>query len=129
MTSERTCRIAFGLLAALGAGCADFSRGPALAVADGGAGEGGAASPDGAALSFAADVEGILVGGCQRCHSPGGEASDTNLLLTGDPTADLATVSAFVDVNTPASSRLLAKMSGSGHGGGTVFATSTPEYQ
>lgn len=131
MTSERTALalvvVAAALTGALG-GCADFSRGPApMAVdVDAGAGEGGA-SPD-AAVAFA-DVEAILTGSCQRCHSMGGEAGDTTLLLTGEAAADHATVTMFVDVNAPGSSRLLAKMSGNGHGGGTVFAAGTPEYQ
>jgi mono/diheme cytochrome c family protein len=112
---------------ALAVGCADFSRGPSPVVPDGGAPEGGTANPD-AAVSFA-DVEAILIGSCQRCHSAGGEAGDTTFLLTGDAAADYTTASKFVDVNTPASSRLLAKMSGNGHGGGTVHAAGTPEYQ
>jgi mono/diheme cytochrome c family protein len=127
MTSERAA-IAFVLAAALvGAvgGCADFSRGPAPVGVDAGASEGGSAD---AAASFA-DVEAILTGNCQRCHSMGGEAGDTTFLLTGDAAADHATVMNFVDVNAPSASRLLAKMSGNGHGGGTVFAAGTPEYQ
>ena len=126
MTSERAVRIA-AVLFGLAVGCADFSRGPAAPVADGGAGEGGASNPD-AGVSFA-DVEAILVDGCQRCHAPGGEASDTTFLISGDPAADHATAAGFVDVNAPGSSRLLARMSGNGHGGGTVHAAGTPEYQ
>jgi len=126
MTSERALRTA-AVLFCLAVGCADFSRGPAAPVVDGGAGEGGAANPD-AGASFAS-VEAILVDGCQRCHAPGGEASDTTFLITGDPAADHATAAGFVDVNAPGSSRLLAKMSGNGHGGGTVHAAGTPEYQ
>jgi len=127
MTSERRVGIAFVLLAAL-VGCADFSRGPAAVAVDGGAGEGGAVGPD-AAVSFAADVHGILIGSCQRCHASGGEAGDTTFLLTGDAAADLAAATLFVDLNAPASSRLLAKMAGRGHGGGTLFAAGTPEYE
>jgi hypothetical protein len=126
MTSERAARIAFVLLAVL-AGCAEFSRGPALAGVDAGAVEGGAVSPD-AAVSFA-DVHGILIGTCQRCHTDGGEAGDTTFLLTGDAAADLVATSRFVDVSAPTSSRLLAKMAGSGHGGGTLYAAGTPEYE
>src|SRR5262245_25830457 len=122
MTSERALPITFLLTAALGTGCADFSRGPAPIAAD--AGEAGAAAPDGG-VSFAANVEPILVGGCQRCHSTGGEAGDTTFLLTGDAAADLATTTRFIDPNAPASSRLLAKMSGKGHGGGTLYAAGT----
>ena len=60
MTSRRVLRTAC-LMFALAAGCADFSRGPAAVVADGGAGEGGTPNPDGA-VAFA-DVEAILIGG------------------------------------------------------------------
>lgn len=127
MTSERAFRIA-AFMVALAAGCADVSRGPAAPAADAGAGEGGP-SDAGAGVSFAADVEGLLVASCQRCHSPGGEASDTTFIVAGDPSADFATATRFVDVNAAASSRLLAKMSGNGHGGGTVHAAGTPEYQ
>lgn len=127
MTSERLARAFVFALAALAAGCADFERGPAAPAVDAGAGEGGAANPDGAA-SFAA-VEEILAGSCQRCHATGGEAGDTAFLLTGDAAADFTAATAFVDVNAPASSRLLTKMAGNGHGGGTVHAAGTPEYQ
>src|SRR5580765_545077 len=126
MTSDRFAGAVFAL-AALMVGCADFSRGPAAVAVDAGAGERGAPGPDGA-TSFAA-VEDILIAGCQRCHSTGGEAGDTTLLLTGEATADLETVARFVDVNAPAASRLLAKMSGNGHNGGAVYAAATPEYQ
>jgi hypothetical protein len=127
MTSERAVWIV-GLMFALASGCADLSRGPAVTVADAGAGEGGAPETDGG-VSFAANVEGLLVASCQHCHSTGGEAGDTTFLLGGDPSADFAAATRFVDVNAPASSRLLAKMSGNGHGGGTVHAAGTPEYQ
>ena len=128
MTSERTIRtIVLALFALAGGGCADFSRGPAAAPVDGGAGEGGAANPD-AAVAFA-DVEAILIGSCMRCHSAGGEAGDTTFLLTGDAASDFTTATRFVDVNAPTSSRMLAKMSGNGHGGGTVHAVGSPEYQ
>ena len=129
MTSDRRLGLAIVALAALGGGCADFSRGPAApAATDAGTGEGGAPSSD-AALSFAADVHGILVGACQRCHAAGAEAGDTAFLLTGEAAADLTATTAFIDVNAPASSRLLTKMAGQGHSGGTLFAAGTPEYQ
>lgn len=126
MTSRRAIQLA-SVMFALAVGCADFSRGPEPVAVDGGADDGGAPNTD-AAVSFA-DVHAILVDSCQRCHSAGGEAGDTTFLLTGDATADFTTVSGFVSVDAPASSRLLAKMSGNGHGGGTVHAAGTPEYQ
>src|ERR1041385_5233743 len=119
MTSERLTRTLFAAAAAgvaLFAACADLSRGPAPAGMDGGAGAGGSAMTD-AGASFAADVHGILTGSCMRCHAAGGEAADTSFLLTGEAPADLTTPPLFIDLNPAAASRLLAKMSGNGHGG------------
>ena len=126
------------VLALLLASCADFSRGaPSAPTGDGGGAEGGsgdAAVSDGpasddASVSFAAVVYPLLVPTCQSCHSTGNEAGDTQLLFTGAAAADYATVVMFVDTSSPASSRMLAKMSGNGHGGGTVYAAGSPEYQ
>ena len=125
MTSSRAVQLA-SVMFALAVGCADFSRGPAPVAVDGGPDD-GAPSTD-AAVAFA-DVEAILIDSCQRCHATGGEAGDTTFLLTGEAAADFATAGRFVAVDAPASSRLLAKMSGNGHGGGTVHAAGTPEYQ
>jgi hypothetical protein len=140
MTSERRrwrwkVAAASGALvaAALLGGCADFSRGPAApapdAAADAAGGEVAAAGDGGAPLSFAAAVYPLLVPTCQRCHAPGQQAGDTQLLFAGDPAADYATVLTFVDTAAPASSRLLHKMNGEGHGGGTVYAAGSPEYE
>jgi hypothetical protein len=130
MTSDRRHALALVLVSAVvvGAGCADFSRGPAAPATDAGAGEGGVPISDGG-LSFAAQVHGILIAGCQRCHAEGAEAGDTAFLLTGDAVADLVATADFVDGNAPAQSRLLTKMAGQGHGGGTIYAPGTPEYQ
>jgi len=117
---------------ALGA-CADFSRGEpspkpdAGSGTDGGGVEGG--GEGGAALSFATDVEPLLVPTCQACHAPGQTAGDTQLLFTGTADTDYATVLMFVDTSAPAGSRLLSKMTGNGHQGGTVYAAGSPEYQ
>jgi|SRR5450432_1063053 len=119
------------------AACADFSRGAPSAPAGDGGGQGGSGdaagsdgpASDGASVSFATVVYPLLVPTCQRCHSAGNEAGDTQLLFTGAPTADYPTVVMFVDTSSPASSRMLAKMSGNGHGGGTVYAAGSPEYQ
>jgi hypothetical protein len=109
--------------------CADFSRGAASVAADAGADlQADAGSADGAMTSFATDVHPLLIAHCQRCHMAGAEAGDTQLLLTGDVAADYATATRFVDTATPAGSRLLSKVSGNGHGGGTVFAAGSPEY-
>jgi hypothetical protein len=124
MTSERAL-----LLVLLGAavGCADFSRGPASPAVDASAPS--EAGTDGAVVSFGADIHAFLISGCQHCHSAGQQAGDTSYLLTGDATADYAAATQFVDVASPTQSRLLAKMSGNGHDGGTIYAATTPQYE
>jgi hypothetical protein len=124
MTSKMMGLLA--LIASTGA-CANFERGPRTTT-DGGDLDAGAAGDVGT-LSFAAVVNQLLVPTCQRCHSSGQEAGDTALLLAGDAPADYAVVTPFIDIAAPASSRLLAKMSGQGHGGGTVYAADSPAYQ
>jgi hypothetical protein len=130
MTSEggrRSVRVAC-TLALLGIGCADLSRGPT--VASPGAGDAAAPSDGGgAALSFAVAIHPLIVPTCQQCHSVGQQAGDTQFLLTGDTAADYTSASRFVETAAPPTSRLLAKMSGSAHGGGTVYATGSPEYE
>jgi hypothetical protein len=115
---------------ALGA-CADFERGPAATTPDAAAGDaaaGDAAASDGAALSFATNVLPLLQP-CTRCHVAGQEAGDTHLLFTGSAPADYSAVVTFVDTSTPTASRLLVKMRGESHEGGTIYAADTPEYQ
>ena len=120
------------------AACADFSRGepsPAMADAGGPPATGDAATADGAAgdgaaASFATGVYPLLVPTCQMCHATGQQAGDTQLLFTGDAATDYATVGRCS--STPPrrqASRLLAKMTGNGHQGGTVYAAGSPEYQ
>jgi hypothetical protein len=113
------------------AGCADFSRGaPSPSPADAGTSveAGDASGEGGAALSFAKDVYPLLVPTCQMCHAQGQMAGDTQLLFIGNAQADYAAVAMFVDTAAPSGSRLLAKMSGNGHQGGTVYAAGSPEY-
>lgn len=130
MSSERRSRRSCWALAPilLGAvlGCADFSRGaPAL---DAGETADAAVKSDGAALSFATDVYPLLTP-CMNCHVPGGAASSTSLIFMGNAAADYTTVLAFVNTSAPASSRMLAKASGNGHGGGTIYAAGTAQYE
>ena len=135
MSSEsRPRRRGMGLVVALGAGlafaaCADFSRGdPPVDAGDGPPGD--ASADDAAALSFATDVYPLLTSGCGGCHGAGGAAADTQLVLTAKASADAAAVTRLVDTVAPAASRLLAKASGStGHGGGTIYAIGSPEYE
>ena len=117
--------------ALLSTGCADFARGdPQPRMADAGAlSDADDATSDGAtSSSFAIDIDPLLVPTCQRCHAPGQAAGETQLLLSGAVPADYAAVVMFVDTSSPAGSRLLAKMSGTGHSGGTVYAVGSPEY-
>jgi hypothetical protein len=94
--------------------------------ATGGAADGGGDRKG--TLSFATDVYPLL-SVCLTCHVPGGMASNTSLILSGSATADYAIVMQFVDTTAPGSSRLLSKLSGNGHGGGTIYASGTPEYE
>src|SRR4051794_32102812 len=123
MISERGASAVVAAFCLLGVGCADLSRGPASARSDGGAdvaGEGDAA--EAGASSFAAAIHPLLLSACGGCHVEGGQAGDTQLLFSGDAGADYAIVSRFVNTSAPAGSRLLSKLSGNGHGGGSVFA-------
>jgi hypothetical protein len=127
MTSERgRVGLSLALAAGLFAACADFKRGPAGQDIDGGTFEAGPVG-DGGAPSFAT-VHALLDPACGACHATGKEAGDTGLLFSGDATADLTSVLEFVDTGAPSSSRLVTKMAGNGHQGGTVFAPGTAEY-
>jgi hypothetical protein len=128
MTSRTPALLGLLALGALALACADFERGPAAIVPEAGASDDAGAAADGASLSFATDVSPLLAP-CKRCHVSGQEAGDTKLLFSGDVAADYATVVTFVDTSAPASSRLLAKMSGMGHEGGEVYAAGSPEYE
>lgn len=114
------------LLIATALGCADFSRGrPSV---DAGVTADAGVPGDGGALTFAAAVYPLLTI-CMNCHVPGGAASDTSLIFSGNAASDYPTVLQFVDTATPASSQLLSKVSGNGHGGGTIYAVGTTEYE
>lgn len=128
MTSSH---LALGLALMASAACADFSRGdpPLDAGAGGAAGTDAPAGEAGGAVSFANDVYPLLHATCARCHVAGGEAGDTRLVLAGTAAADAPVVKMFVDTVTPTSSRLLAKASGAGHGGGTIYQAGSPEYE
>lgn len=125
MSSDRRARRRWALaplLLATAVGCADFSRGgPAADTSDAGA------THDGGALSFSTDIAPLL-GLCKNCHVPGGAASASGLIFTGDAGTDYQTVLQFVNTSAPASSRILSKASGNGHGGGTIYAAGTNQY-
>ena len=82
----------------------------------------------GDAPSFATDVLPLLIAGCERCHSPDGQANDTELVYTDDVEAAYEMTLDFVDLSAPSQSRLLTKTAGQGHTGGTIFHTSSAEY-
>ena len=82
-----------------------------------------------AALSFARDVHPLLVELCARCHSAGGQASRSALVLSSEPARDLAQVAKLVNQDNPPGSRLLSKAVGTGHEGGTVLQAGTPGYR
>ena len=132
MMHGRIAAALFVATATFGA-CADFSRGEPSPTVDAGGPPtaDGAAGGDGGAtsLSFARDVFPLLVPTCQMCHAPGQEAGDSQLLFTGTAATDYTTVLMFVDTATPAASRMLAKMSGNSHQGGTIYAAGSPEYE
>ncbi len=135
MNSERV--LIFVLLTAVSAvvGCADLSRGQALpdsapaTVQDAAAVDFAGPTDARAALSFAVDVHHLVVDGCARCHSSGGSANTSAFILVNDATKDRQEVLMFVNLSNPAGSRLVAKGAGSGHGGGAIYAASTPEYR
>ena len=108
----------------LAAGCADWSRG----VSGTDAGEAGVPAQIDGGVAFTTLVHPLLLDGCGQCHGTDGEASGTMFLLTEMAAGDYAATVAFIDRGAPTSSRLLAKMSGAGHGGGAVFAQGSPEF-
>ena len=55
-------------------------------------------------------------------------AGNSAFLLNGDVQADAIVVRMFIDVTSPAGSRLLSKASGNGHMGGTVIPAGTNDY-
>jgi hypothetical protein len=134
MSSSRRLLALSWLALVGGAGCADLERGDPLpdaaAAADTGvvAGDGAAAVDGAAARTFARDVFPLLVDRCGRCHSNGGQAGDTDLVLGNDAAVGLVQVQKLIDLADPPASRLLTKGSGSGHGGGAAVAAGSPEY-
>jgi hypothetical protein len=122
-------RLALVALLAL-MGCADVERGPRPPEPDAGpdaAPREAGASSDAGGVSFAT-VRPLIDDGCRRCHAAGQMAGNTSFLLTGDAMADYTAVRKLVDLDAPASSRLLAKTSGQGHGGGVIYRPGSPEY-
>jgi hypothetical protein len=113
------------LSVALLSACADFKRGEYWELDDAVADEGGAEGEYG----YARDIHSLLDAGCERCHAPGKSADNTDfLIISGDLEASYASTLEFVDLGSPADSRLLSKTAGKGHGGGVIFDDRSPEY-
>ena len=146
MSSRLARFVPAAMLAGLMA-CADFERGPRTPDVEpmtggtaGGGGTGGTTMtgpPDGGGVAdtdqpmapgFAADVHPLLISRCLDCHSAGGDAGDTAFVLKVSED-DYEHTLELIDTNTPASSRLLSKGSGTGHQGGSIFAKNSTEYQ
>jgi hypothetical protein len=105
--------------------CADFKRGAYWEPEQDGAGEGGAEGE----YSYAADVHSLLDAGCERCHAPGNSADNTDfLIVSADLEGSYASTLEFVNLDSPADSRLLSKAAGKAHGGGVIFDDRSPEY-
>jgi hypothetical protein len=134
MSSERRATFAF-VLVLFGHACADWERGkpaPDTAVAtpaDAGAADSSGGGDVTARLAFAGSVHRAITEGCARCHSANGSARSSAFILSGDAATDRQQVLKFVNPDSPAASRLLSKTAGLGHGGGTIYTASTPEYR
>lgn len=116
--------------------CADYRRGrsehdepepDASASSTADAGRDAAAGDVGP--SFAVAIEPLLRASCSRCHAASAQASGTALVLSGVAQDDFAQVVRLVTVASPASSRLVTKARGDGHGGGAIWPQGSPELQ
>src|ERR1700679_4084754 len=83
-TRSRRWALAWFLLAAA-SGCADFSRGQTSV--DAGVTADAGVPGDGGALTFAAAIYPLLTI-CMNCHVPGGAASDSSLIFSGNAATD-----------------------------------------
>lgn len=118
---KRICAMFFGVgLVMAMAGCMDpFSYGIR---------GGGDTVPD--VVTYEGDVYPILLSYCSSCHSEGGTASSTNLVLSSDAQADFAMIGSFVTAGDLENSPLLQKASGAtAHGGSDLLAETSVEYQ
>lgn len=82
------------------------------------------------APTWAEDAHPVLIARCQVCHQNGGPGGSSALVLTGDAAADYLKVVPQVDPDNPDESALLVKASGrTSHGGQTVLAVDSADYQ
>jgi len=80
--------------------------------------------------SFTRAIHPLFLATCKACHTAGGAAGATPLVLTGDPEADHRALARFADVHAPEASKLLQKSSGAvPHGGGAPWPTGSGPYE
>ncbi|TNF30836.1 MAG: hypothetical protein EP329_13240 [Deltaproteobacteria bacterium] len=113
--------------------CADFERGPGpvppdTATVDTGSSDatddsGGGCTPG----DYATEIYPLLQLSCDSCHSSSGSAGSTGLVFSGSADDDYAAISGLIDTGNAASSVLVKKAVGSGHGGGAVFSAGGEE--
>ena len=97
------------------------------APTDKGKGNGKTAAPAGP--SFTRVVYPLFLATCKACHTAGGPAAATPLVLTGDAEADHRVLARFADVHAPEASKLLQKSSGAVlHGGGAPWPVGSGPY-
>lgn len=89
---------------------------------------GGAVVPD--EITYENDVYPILLSYCSSCHSEGGVASGSALVLSNVAATDYEMISSFVVAEDSDGSLLLQKASGfTTHGGSETIAQTSIEYQ
>jgi mono/diheme cytochrome c family protein len=79
--------------------------------------------------SFTRAIHPLFLATCKACHTAGGAAGATPLILTGDAEADHRVLVRFADVHAPEASKLLQKASGAVlHGGGAPWPAAGAPY-
>lgn len=83
--------------------------------------EGGTPEEKKPRVTYSGRIHKMVQSDCGGCHKKGSSAGSTRLSLTGEIDADYKAVRGLVKPSSPASSTLLLKASGKGHGGGTPW--------
>jgi hypothetical protein len=95
-----------------------------------GKGKGGGRTAAPAGPSFTRAIHPLFLATCKACHTTGGAAAATPLILTGDAEADHRVLARFADVHDPEASKLLQKSSGAAlHGGGAPWPAASAPYE
>jgi len=96
----------------------------------GGKTKGGARTAAPAGPSFTRAIYPMVLATCKACHTAGGAAGATPLVLTGDAEADHRALARLADVRAPEASKLLQKASGAVlHGGGSPWPVASAPYE